>query len=304
MNFADTLIEIIREKNTPACVGLDPQLEFIPQKINLFPYIRRLRGKAEPLYEFNSKVIDIITPHIGIVKLQIAFYETLGQWGIKAYIDTIRYAHKKGLVVIGDIKRGDVPHTAEAYAKAHLEGSDAADAVTVNPYLGEDSILPFIKIAEKEGKGVFVLVKTTNPSSADFQDLQVSGGRKLYEHVAERVNQWGRPLIGKSGYSSIGAVLSADAACQLRTIMPNTFFLIPGYGAQGTTAKDVKRCFNTDGYGAIISASRSIIYAWMYSPWKEKYEEKKWEQVIEEAIVEMKKAIGWQEKNKPPSPSF
>ncbi len=300
-NFADKLIEIIKEKNTPACVGLDPQLEFIPQKINLFPYTRRLRGRAEPLYEFNSKVIDIIAPHIGIVKLQIAFYEALGQWGIKAYIDTIRYAHKKGLVVIGDIKRGDVPHTAEAYAEAHLGDVYAADAVTVNPYLGGDSILPFIKIAEKEGKGVFVLVKTTNPSSADFQEMQVSGGRKLYEHVAEKVNQWGRPLIGKSGYSSIGAVVGATTGggmdklvcpcIQLRKIMPNTFFLIPGYGAQGATAKDVKRCFNPDGCGAIISASRSIIYAWTYLPWKEKYGEKKWEQAVEAAIIEMKKEL-------------
>lgn len=291
--FADQLIELIEKKTTPACVGLDPQLEFIPRKINLFPYTRRPRGIAEPLYEFNRKVIDIISPHIGIVKLQTAFYEALGHWGIKAYIDTIKYAHKKGLIVIGDIKRGDVPHTAEAYASAHLGGLYEADAVTVNPYLGTDSIMPFIKKAQELGKGVFVLVKTTNPSSADFQDLLIGAPHAvpLYEHVAEKVNQWGKPLIGRSGYSSIGAVVGAKAGRELRNIMPNAFFLVPGYGAQGATAKDIKHCFNPDGYGAIISASRSIIYAWMYPPWKEKYGQKRWEQAVEAAIIEMKNKL-------------
>lgn len=288
--FADRLIEIIKKKNTPACVGLDPQKEFIPEKIRLTPYERRPRGRAEDLYDFNCRVIDIISPNIGIVKLQIAFYEALGHWGIKAYIDTIKYARKKGLIVIGDIKRGDVPHTAEAYARAYLGDVYNADAVTVNPYLGEDSIMPFIKMAEELNKGVFVLVKTTNPSSADFQDL-VAGNKKLYEHVAEKVNQWGKQLIGQSSYSSIGAVVGAEAGRRLRTIMPDTIFLVPGYGAQGAAAKDVKHCFNPDGYGAIISASRSIIYAWMYSPWKEKYGQKKWEQAVEAAIIEMKKEL-------------
>ncbi|HHT9124818.1 MAG TPA: orotidine-5'-phosphate decarboxylase [Candidatus Brocadiia bacterium] len=314
-NFADRLIEIIGKKNTPVCVGLDPSAsggESIPQKITQSAYKRfgkGLRGTAEAIYQFNLSIIDITSPYIGIVKPQIAFYEACGYWGIKAYIDTIKYAHKKGLIVIGDIKRGDVPHTAEAYAEAHLGGPYATDAVTVNPYLGEDSIAPFIKMAEKFGKGVFVLVKTTNPSSSDFQDLLVghppqADNVPLHRYVAEKVNQWGKPLIGKSRYSSIGAVLSADAARHLRTIMPKSFFLIPGFGAQGATAKDVKHCFNPDGYGAIISASRSIIYAWTTSPWKEKYGPKKWEQAVEAAIIEMKKAIGWQEKNTPPSPSF
>lgn len=158
-------------------------------------------------------------------------------------------------------------------------------------------------MAEKFDKGVFVLVRTTNPSAADFQDLLVEtqniasirGGRKLYEHVAEKVNQWGNPLIGKSGYSSIGAVVGATAGretiAQLRKIMPNAFFLVPGYGAQGANAKDVKHCFNTDGYGAIISASRSIIYAWTRSPWKEKYGLKRWEKAVEAAVIEMKNEL-------------
>jgi orotidine-5'-phosphate decarboxylase len=294
-NFADKLIEIIKEKNTPVCVGLDPQLDLIPEEIRLSvsnpPPGNKLKTVTEALYQFNHTIIDIISPHIGIVKPQIAFYEALGQWGVKAYIDTAKYAHEKGLIVIGDIKRADVPHTAEAYARAHLGEVYGTDAVTVNPYLGEDSLSPFIKESQALGKGLFVLVKTTNPSSADFQELQISNGKKLYEHVAEKVTQWGKPLIGDSGYSSIGAVVGATAGRELRGIMPNAFFLVPGYGAQGATNDDVKQCFNTDGYGAIISASRSIIYAWTYSPWKEKYGQKKWEQAVEAATIEMKNKL-------------
>ena len=304
-NFSDHLIAIIRKKNSCVVVGLDPHFKLIPDDIKqkfLNLHKPSLEYAARVILEFNIQVIDIITPYVGIVKPQIAFYELYGWWGIWAYAETIKYAKEKGLIVIGDVKRGDVPSTAEAYANAHIgevyvndtiETPFAADAVTVNPFLGTDSILPFIQTAKKHNKGIFILVKTSNPLSGEFQNL-ICGKKKLHEIIAEKTNEWGKDLIGKEGYSAIGAVVGATFPKEittLRKVMPIAFFLVPGYGAQGATVQDIKYCFNKDGLGAIINASRSILYAYDISPWKEKYGITAWKEATREALIKMNEEI-------------
>ncbi|OQY99596.1 MAG: orotidine-5'-phosphate decarboxylase [Candidatus Brocadia sp. UTAMX2] len=305
-NFADQLITAIYEKNSCAVVGLDPYFHLIPDTIKqkFFPSQKQtLEYASRVILEFNVQVIDLIAPFVNIVKPQIAFYELYGWWGVWAYTETIQYAKQKGLIVIGDVKRGDVPGTAEAYANAHIgdvhvnhavEVPFGADAITVNPYLGTDSLLPFIHTAHKHKKGIFVLVKTSNPGSGEFQDL-TCGEKKLHEMVAEKTHIWGKDFVGKEGYSAIGAVVGATFSREisiLRKIMPTAYFLVPGYGAQGATAKDIKYCFNPDGLGAIINASRSILYAYAISPWKEKYGIRSWKNATQEAIMQMNKEIG------------
>lgn len=304
-NFSDHLIAIIRKKNSCVVVGLDPHFKLIPDDIKqkfLNLHKPSLEYAARVILEFNIQVIDIITPYVGIVKPQIAFYELYGWWGIWAYAETIKYAKEKGLIVIGDVKRGDVPTTAEAYANAHIgevyvndtiETPFASDAVTVNPFLGTDSILPFIQTAKKYNKGIFILVKTSNPLSGEFQNL-ICGKKKLHEIIAEKTNEWGKDLIGKEGYSAIGAVVGATFPKEittLRKVMPKAFFLVPGYGAQGATVQDIKYCFNKDGLGAIINASRSILYAYDISPWKEKYGVTAWKEATREALIKMNEEI-------------
>ncbi len=299
-NFADRLIEVIQEKGSPIVVGLDPQLQCIPKGIKdraFKNHGRGFKGASWAVLEFNRKVLDLIAPYTGVVKLQIAFYELLGPWGIEAYRKTIIYAQKKGLITIGDIKRGDVEHTAMAYAQAHLGETVVdktplqvygTDAVTLNPYLGGDSVTPFLRIAEKRGKGFFILVKTTNPSSRDFQDLPISGGERFYEKVARKVGEWGKGLTGGSGYSSVGAVVGAQypaVARRLRLLLPRAFFLVPGYGAQGASAKELDAYFNNDGYGAIVSSSRAITFAYLYPPRKGKVEN--WEDAVRRAVIKM-----------------
>lgn len=261
-----------------------------------------LEYAARIILEFNIQIIDLITPRIGIVKPQIAFYELYGWWGVWAYAETVKYAKQKGLIVIGDVKRGDVPSTAEAYADAHIgevrigdivEAPFAADAITVNPYLGTDSLLPFLQTAKRYNKGIFVLVKTSNPGSGEFQDLPCSG-KKLHEIIAQKTHEWGRDFIGKEGYSSVGAVVGATYSHEmevLRNIMPSAYFLVPGYGAQGATAKDIAPCFSPDGLGAVINASRSILYAYNISPWKEKYGVNGWKDATREALTKMDEEI-------------
>ena len=304
-NFADRLIATIRKKNSCVVVGLDPYLKLIPDIVKNKPVISHkpsLEYAARVILEFNLQVIDLIAPHVGIVKPQIAFYELYGWWGIWAYAETIKYAKHKGLIVIGDVKRGDVPSTAEAYAEAHIgevhiddivETAFASDAVTVNPFLGSDSLLPFIQTAKKYNKGIFVLVKTSNPLSGEFQDL-MCGEMKLHEIIAQKTHEWGKDLIGKGGYSAVGAVVGATYSQEieiLRKIMPSAFFLVPGYGAQGATANDIKYCFNPDGLGAIINASRSILYAYNNPPWKEKYGVQSWKDATQEAVIKMNEEI-------------
>lgn len=262
--FIDELIHKIKGKNNPTIVGLDPQTYLIPKCI-MESYIDKEDAMGEVLWQFNRVVIDAIGDLIPAVKLQIAFYEQWGIEGLKAYQKTIGYAKQKGLMVIGDIKRGDISSTAKAYAAAHLKGPFECDAVTINPLLGGDSIKPFSTICKSDGKGIFLLVKTSNPSSGELQNL-ISQGKPIYMHLAESVKAWGEEVIGNYGYSSIGAVVAAtypEEAKILRREMPNTFFLVPGFGAQGAKAEDIVHNFDKKGLGAIVNSSRGILGAYL-----------------------------------------
>jgi orotidine-5'-phosphate decarboxylase len=286
-SFADKLIEQIKAKGNPICVGLDPRLDKIPAFIKReAEYVAKgnpFTAAAEAIIAFNKAIIDEIYDVVPVVKPQIAFYEIFGHEGIRAYEETLKYAKKKGLITIADAKRNDIGSTAEAYAKAFLgevtvfEGEENevitpifdADAITVNGYLGVDGIKPFIEESRKYNKGLFVLVKTSNKSSCDLQDVVLADGLPVYEFMGHLVESWGADDISDSGYNFVGAVVGATfpkQAAKLRKVMPNTIFLVPGYGAQGGTAEDVKPCFNEDGLGAIVNSSREIIFAYEKMP--------------------------------------
>lgn len=272
----DKLIDKIKEKNNPTVAGLDPKLDYLPEEMlkeAFDKYGETFEGAAAALFEFNKTLIDHIYDIVPAVKPQAAYYEMYGLEGLKCMKKTIEYAKSKDMYVILDAKRGDIGATSEAYATAYLgktkigSGEEAAfnaDCLTVNPYLGTDGIKPFVDKCGENRKGIFVLVKTSNKSSGELQDLK-AGGKFIYEHMAELVKEWGSDVVGTHGYSSVGAVVGAtypEQAEQLRRLMPRTYFLVPGYGAQGGGAKDVKPCFNEDGMGAIVNASRSIMCAY------------------------------------------
>ncbi len=269
------LIEKIQKTKTPVCVGLDPMLSYIPEHIlkkSFEEFGETLEGAADAIWNFNREIVDHTFDLIPSVKPQIAMYEQFGIEGLKAYERTVRYCQEKGLLVIGDAKRGDIGSTSAAYATAHLGkvkvGSSVCtafntDFLTVNPYLGTDGVKPFTDVCRAEDKGLFVLVKTSNPSSGEFQDQKVDG-RPVYELVAEKVVEWGADCMD-GAYSNVGAVVGAtypEMSAVLRKLMPRTYFLVPGYGAQGGTAKDLKPCFNEDGLGAVVNSSRGIIAAY------------------------------------------
>lgn len=269
------LITKIKETGAPIVVGLDPMLSYVPEHITkkaFAEYGETLEGAAEAIWQYNKGIVDATYDLIPAVKPQIAMYEQFGIEGLKAFQKTVDYCHEKGLVVIGDVKRGDIGSTSAAYAVGHLGkvqvGSNAyhtfnEDFATVNPYLGTDGIKPFIDVCKEEKKGLFILVKTSNPSSGEFQD-QLIDGRPLYELVGEKVAKWGEEHMGDE-YSYIGAVVGATYPKQgeiLRKVMPKSFILVPGYGAQGGQGKDLVHFFNEDGLGAIINSSRGIIAAY------------------------------------------
>lgn len=302
-NFADKLIEKIKAKKSVVCVGLDPRLDKIPQFIKdnaLKENKDKWEAAAEAIIEFNKGIIDAVSDLVPCVKPQIAFYEMFGEEGIRAYRQTIKYAQTKDLTVIADAKRNDIGSTAEGYAKAFLGEVDLfgestkmfdADALTVTPYLGWDGIKPFALMCKKYGKGIFVLVKTSNPSSGDLQDVCIQEGNEIYDIMGHYVDSWGANEIGESGYSSIGAVVGAtypDQATKLREIMPNSIFLVPGYGAQGGSAQDVKPCFNEDGLGAIVNSSRGITFAYEKS---DKYSEKQYDEAARDVVIAMNKDL-------------
>lgn len=276
------LIENIKKTNAPIVVGLDPMLNYIPQHIQKKAFSElgeTLEGAAEAIWQYNKGIVDAISDLIPAVKPQIAMYEQFGIPGLMAYKNTIDYCKEKGLVVIGDIKRGDIGSTSAAYAAGHLGkvqvGSNAfsgfdVDMLTVNPYLGTDGVKPFVDVCSSDDKGLFVLVKTSNPSSGEFQDRLIDG-RPLYEWVAEKVMEWGEASMD-GVYSNVGAVVGAtypEMGKILRRLMPHTYFLVPGYGAQGGTAEDLKHCFNEDGLGAIVNSSRGIIAAYKQEKYKQ-----------------------------------
>ena len=275
-HFADRLADAIRAKDSRVLVGIDPRLDRIPQPIRTAGFARcgeGLEGAAAALLAFGQGVIDAVEAQAVAVKPQAAFFERFGWPGYRAFVQTAEYAQAKGLLVIGDVKRGDIGSTAEAYAagllgRVQVGGRTVAplqlDAVTVNPYLGADGVRPFLDTAVAEGKGLYVLVKTSNPSSKDFQDLP-TGGALTHERVADRVSAWGADCIGESGYSAVGAVVGAthpDALRALRERMPHTPLLVPGFGAQGGGAQDVAGAFGSDGLGAVVNSSRGIIFAY------------------------------------------
>ena len=271
-NYADRLVAAIRSKGNPCVVGLDPRLELIPEFATTGSAGRHDRVRMA-ITNFHRVVLEVVSPLVPAVKLQIAFYEQYGVPGIYAFKDTILLAKEHGLVVIVDAKRNDISSTAQAYANALLGRSNIwgesepvfdADCITVSPFLGRDSLIPFIETCAEYGKGLFILVKTSNPGSKDIQDQQLEAtGEPLYERLAMLVDELGSHLIGDSGYSSIGAVVGAtfpEEARKLRQLMSKSIFLVPGYGVQGATAKDAVACFNPDGLGAVVNASRSITY--------------------------------------------
>ena len=276
------LIANIKKTGAPIVVGLDPMLKYIPEHIQKKAFAEfgeTLEGAAEAIWQYNKGIVDATFDLIPAVKPQIAMYEQFGIPGLIAYKKTVEYCKSKDLVVIGDIKRGDIGSTSAAYAVGHLgqvqvgskkyAGFDE-DFATVNPYLGSDGVKPFMDVCKEEKKGIFVLVKTSNPSSGEFQD-RVIDGRPLYELVGEKVAQWGDELMG-DGYSYVGAVVGAtypEMGKVLRKIMPKTFILVPGYGAQGGKGADLVHFFNEDGLGAIVNSSRGIIAAYKQEKYKE-----------------------------------
>ncbi len=271
--ITDRLIDGIIEKQNPTCVGLDTLFDYLPDEMKAG--VKTFGGVADRIFEFNKKLIDNICDIVPSVKVQIAYYEMYGVPGMRAYEETLKYAADKGLVVIADAKRNDIGSTAACYAKTFLGETQInnvalrafpSDFVTVNGYLGTDGIAPFVEECEKHDKGIFVLVKTSNPSSGELQNLTLDTGKSIYEYMGGLVEKWGETTIGEYGYSAVGAVVGAThpmEASWLRKILPHTFFLIPGYGAQGGNAEMLKNCFNEEnGLGGVVNNSRGILTAY------------------------------------------
>lgn len=299
----DQLIQRIEQLNAPIVVGLDPMLSYIPEQLKkevFKEYGETLEGAAKCILKFNKEIIDCIYDLVPAVKPQIAMYEQFGIYGLMAFKDTIDYCKQKGLLVIGDAKRGDIGSTSSAYAVGHIGKVRVGtkeyypfneDFITVNPYLGSDGICPFLDVCKEENKGIFVLVKTSNPSSGEFQD-QLIEGRPLYELVGEKVAAWGANCMGSS-YSLVGAVVGAtypEMGKILRKIMPKTYILVPGYGAQGGKAEDLAPYFNKDGLGAIVNSSRGIIAAYQQEKYKQ-FGEEQFAQASRQAVIDMREDI-------------
>lgn len=305
------LTDKIQKTNAPIVVGLDPMMKFIPESIkaNAFrEYGETLQGAAEAIWQYNKGLIDAIYDLIPAVKPQIAMYEQFGVEGMIAYKKTVDYCREKDLVIIGDIKRGDIGSTSSAYAAGHLGkvtvGSNTfapfnEDFATVNPYLGSDGVKPFIDVCKEEKKGIFILVKTSNPSSGEFQDRLIDG-KPLYEWVGQKVDEWGADCMGSNGYSYVGAVVGATYPKMgkvLREIMPKSYILVPGYGAQGGKGADLVHFFNQDGLGAIVNSSRGIIAAYQ----NEKYAsfgEAGYADAARQAVIDMREDIAGALKNR------
>ena len=301
-NAMDVLIKKIKEMKNPTVIGLDPRYDMLPNCIKE-KYGTDVKSVCEGILEYNKALIDSTYDIIPAVKPQIAFYEMFGVDGINCFKETCKYAKEKGMIVIADVKRGDIGSTAAGYSNAYLgetlvgdkkESFFDIDFVTVNPYLGVDGIKPFIEDCKKYGKGIFILVKTSNPSSAELQDLKLETGETVYEKVAELVKSWGDELIGEKGYSSVGAVVGATHPTQLkdlRKLMPNTFFLIPGYGAQGGKAEDIALGFDENGVGGIVNASRSLMCAYKSDLWKKEFGDEKFAEATRAEAIRMRNEL-------------
>lgn len=300
------LIANIKKTNAPIVVGLDPMMKFIPEHITKKAFSEHgetLEGAAEAIWQYNQAIVDAVYDLIPAVKPQIAMYEQFGLPGLNAFKRTVDYCKEKGLVVIGDIKRGDIGSTSAAYATGHLGrvavGSKSyagfdEDFVTVNPYLGTDGVKPFVDVCKEEKKGIFVLVKTSNPSSGEIQD-RIVDGKPLYEVIGEMVAEWGKDAMGDD-YSYVGAVVGAtypEMGKVLRKIMPKTYILVPGYGAQGGKGKDLVHYFNGDGLGAIINSSRGIIAAYQNDMYKERFAPENFADASRQAVIDMIEDISY-----------
>ncbi|PIU63526.1 orotidine-5'-phosphate decarboxylase [archaeon CG07_land_8_20_14_0_80_38_8] len=305
-NIADLLIDSIIEKQSCAVVGLDPKIQQIPEFIReecKDYYGNSLKAVARAFAKFNKFIINEVYDIVPAVKPQIAFYEEYGYEGIRAFEETINYAKSKGLLVIIDAKRNDIGSTAEAYSCAHIGRAELingslpvfdADFVTVNPYLGIDGVKPFINDCKNYNKGIFILDKTSNKSSGELQDKKIENEGLVYELVAEKINNWGGELIGEYGYSCIGPVVGAtypDQAKILRNKMPYSYFLVPGYGAQGGTAEDVKPCFNSDGLGAVVNSSGGIIFAYLNEKYSGIFSPENFDKASRQAVNNMNEDI-------------
>ncbi len=296
MHFSERLFAAVRRVGNPVVVGIDPRPEELPPGfLDRFPGTGP--GVADALHHFGLEVIEVIARMVAAVKFQAAFYEAYGPPGIAALHATVEAARSKGLIVILDGKRNDIGSTAEAYARAYLgkvpiggryEPSWSADALTVNPYLGSDGIMPFVRTAAREQKGVFVLVRTSNASAGEFQDLVVDG-KPLYRHVADRIRQWAAPYLTDSRYGLVGAVVGATypgQLAELRGELPGIPFLVPGYGSQGATALDVAAAFDEEGLGALINNSRGITGAHDRSVYRARFADR-WQAAVEQAVLDM-----------------
>ncbi len=294
--FTDKLIANAIKTKNHSVIGLDPRIDYLPDYLQKEVNTTDFKSVADAFFEFNKKLIDATYDVAPAVKPQVAFYEQFGVSGFECFVKTCEYAREKGMLVIGDVKRGDIGSTAEAYSEFYLGGGSAAcatDSITVNPYLGTDSLDPFAKDCIENGKGIFILVKTSNKSSGDIQDL-VSGEKKIYEHVADLVIKIGSKQIGERGYSFAGAVVGAtykEEAKLLRQQMKNIYFLVPGYGTQGGTADDAAESFNSDGLGAIVNSSRGIIAAWKSEKYKNTFSDKDFDAAARQATIDMRDDI-------------
>lgn len=298
MNAIDNLIQKIKETNNPTVMGLDPRYDMLPECIRS-KYEKSIHGACQAILEYNKELIDATCDIVPAVKPQIAFYEMFGIEGIEVFKKTCEYAKEKGMIVIADIKRGDIGTTAAAYSNAFLGKTPIGDIwqsvfdlefITVNPYLGADGVIPFVEDAKKYNKGIFVLVKTSNKSSGDLQDLKTEDGEEIYIKVAKLVNEWGKELVGEYGYSSISAVVGATYPKQLeklREVMPNAYFLIPGYGAQGGKAEDIALGFK-NGLGGIVNASRSLMCAYKSDRFKNQFTEKEFAKATRAEAIRMR----------------
>jgi orotidine-5'-phosphate decarboxylase len=305
MNIADKLIENITKTKNPSVIGLDPDIGKIPLCYKIDSHCSNpLESVAKVIYEFNKDIIDTICGLVPAVKPQMAFYEKYGSYGVLAFEKTVAYAKSKGLVVIEDGKRNDIGNTAKAYADGHLgtvellDGSSIpsidADFLTVTPFLGSESLNPFINVCKKYDKGIFVLVKTSNISSGEIQDIMTTDGITISQNIAKYVSNEANAFIGKYGYSPIGAVVGAtypEEAVTLRKLMPKSYFLVPGYGAQGGDANDIVPCFNKDGLGAIVNSSRGILYTHMSDDERSNCSRREYLASVKDATVKMQKDI-------------
>lgn len=302
MHAIDKLIEKIKETRNPTVMGLDPRYEMLPKCVTE-KYSLTLEGVSSAIIEYNKALIDATYDIIPAIKPQIAFYEMFGIPGMQAFKETCAYAKQKGMIVIADIKRGDIGSTAQGYSNAYLGKTKIGDVeesiydidfVTVNPYMGTDCVKPFIDDCKKYNKGLFILVKTSNPSSGELQDLKLEDGQEVYKRVANLVENWGADLRGENGYSSIAAVVGATYPKQLqelRNIAPHTFFLIPGYGAQGGKPEDIALGFDKNKLGGIVNASRSLMCAYKSDRWKDEFKEEDYAKATRAEALRMKNEL-------------